>query len=218
MATKKNAAPNVDTNKIKVAEGVDGVTKDMTPSQVASAVITRGALVTHTMKAYSMAGDEVEVTDLLAELRTAGNEVVGNDLGRMERMLVNQAITLDTLFHNLAQRSHRQEYMKQMETYLRLALKAQAQSRATIEAIGMLKNPMPFIKQANIAQGHQQVNNGIPEHSAHIRAGAGNSESVRSKLLEADHGNYLDTGAQGKAVGADPAVETVGKVHRAAHP
>ena len=45
-------------------------------------------------------------------------------------MLTNQAITLDNISANLAERAHRQEYMKLMETYLRLALKAQAQARA----------------------------------------------------------------------------------------
>lgn len=44
---------------------------------------------------------------------------------------------------------------------LRLALKAQAQSRATVEALAEVKNPrsVAFVKQANIAHGHQQVDN-----------------------------------------------------------
>jgi hypothetical protein len=43
-----------------------------------------------------------------------------------------------------------------------LALKAQAQSRATIQALIELKYPKQtnFVKQANIANGHQQINNG----------------------------------------------------------
>jgi hypothetical protein len=41
--------------------------------------------------------------------------------------------------------------------------KPQAQCRATIEALAEIKNPRPvaFVKQANIAQGPQQVNNRI---------------------------------------------------------
>ena len=31
-------------------------------------------------------------------------------------MLVKQAMTLDAIFNSLAQKSHRQDYMKQMET------------------------------------------------------------------------------------------------------
>jgi hypothetical protein len=44
---------------------------------------------------------------------------------------------------------------------MQLALKAQNQSRATLQALVQLKQPsqITFVKQANIAQGHQQVNN-----------------------------------------------------------
>lgn len=47
----------------------------------------------------------------------------------------------------------------------RLALKAQAQGVRTLEVLGALKNPQPvaFVKQANIAHGPQQVNNGATE-------------------------------------------------------
>jgi hypothetical protein len=120
------------------------------------------------------------------ELMLAGNEVVSGDLGRIERTLTSQFLTLDAIFANLAERSKRQEYMKQMETYLRLALKAQAQARATAEALALLKNPMPYIKQANIAQGHQQVNNMYGSASAHTDnlTGAENSASAPNKLLD----------------------------------
>lgn len=44
-----------------------------------------------------------------------------------------------------------------------MALKAQAQCRATLEALAEIKNPRPvaFVKQANISGEHQQVNNGV---------------------------------------------------------
>ena len=48
-----------------------------------------------------------------------------------------------------------------MADYLRLALKAQAQSRATAEALAAIKQgPVVIARQANIAHGPQQVNNG----------------------------------------------------------
>lgn len=100
---------------------------------------------------------------------------------------------------------------------MRLALKAQAQSRATAETLAVIKNPMPYIKQANMTTGPQQVNNtyaGTPSHSG-IRSGAGDFQSGQNKLLEADHGERLDIGAQAAAGRADQALETVGAVHRA---
>ena len=75
--------------------------------------------------------------------------------------------------------------------------------------LAIIKNPMPYIKQANIAHGHQQVNN------AQQATSAGNSQSGLNKLLEAQHGNYLDTGAAATAGRADQTLEAVGAVHRA---
>ncbi|NVO05672.1 MAG: hypothetical protein HXX19_06900 [Rhodoferax sp.] len=95
---------------------------------------------------------------------------------------------------------------------MKLALKAQSQCRATLETLAIVKNPMPYIKQANIANGPQQVNNGtaVPTH-------AENFKSEQNQLLEDSHGGtYLDTGAAPAAARSNPAVETLGQVHRAA--
>jgi hypothetical protein len=136
-------------------------------------------------------------------------KAVAGDLGRVERMLANQFLTLDALFNNLAQRSGRQESFKGIEVLMRLALKAQSQARATAETLALIKNPMPYIRQANIANGPQQVNNGQQA------TGAGSFQSGQNKLLEAQHGNTLDIGATATAGRADQALETVGAVHRA---
>ena len=121
--------------------------------------------------------------------------------------------------NDMAQRSRRQDTFKGIEVLMRLALKAQAQARSTAEALALLKNPMPYIKQANMTTGPQQVNNtyaGTPSHSG-IQSGAGNSRSEPNKLLEADHGQRLDIGAQAAAGRANQVLETVGAVHRADH-
>ena len=90
----------------------------------------------------------------------------------------------------------------------RLALKAQSQARATAETLGLLKNPAPYIRQANIAHGPQQVNNGTrPTH-------ADNFQTEPNKLLEAQHGNPLDTGAQTATGRGHQALEAVGAVNR----
>ena len=89
------------------------------------------------------------------------------------------------------------------EVLMRLALKAQSQARATAETLALMKNPMPYIKQANIANGPQQVNNGNP-------ASAGKNQSPPNELLEHQHGNTLDIGAQAAAGRANQKLETVG--------
>jgi hypothetical protein len=123
------------------------------------------------------------------------------------------------MFTSLARRAANNEGLKQFQVNLTLALKAQAQCRSTLEALAEIKNPRPisFVKQANIAQGHQQVNNTYASASAHsgIASGAENFQSAPNKLLEVDHGQRLDIGAQGAAGRTDPHLETVGAVHRA---
>ena len=185
-----------------------------TQSQALAKLATNSVLSAVTLKRYSNAGDDLEVPDLVAEMRKAGNEVVEGNMGRVERMLANQAMTLDAIFNNMAQRSHKQDSFKGIEVLMRLALKAQAQARSTAEALALLKNPMPYIKQANMTTGPQQVNNtyagGTSERSARAQAGAGNSQSEPNKLLEADHGQRLDIGAQAAAGRANQKLETVG--------
>jgi len=76
-------------------------------------------------------------------------------------MLTAQVHTLDAIFNNMARRAINAEYMGSLESYLKLALRAQSQARATWETLSATKNPpmVGYVKQANIAQGHQQVNN-----------------------------------------------------------
>lgn len=150
---------------------------------------------------------------MVNELDRQAKAVNGGDLSQMEAMLATQAHTLDALFTRLAKRAHDNfnERFEVGERFLRLALKAQSQSRATVESLGQLKNPAPvaFVKQANIAAGHQQVNNGSASPPR-----AGEIEITPSKLLEAKHGERLDTGAASASGRANQALEAVGKVNR----
>jgi hypothetical protein len=99
---------------------------------------------------------------------TAGNAIANdNNFSGIERMLTAQTLALDAIFNNLAQKAVNAEHLSKMETYLKLALKAQAQARCTAEALSTIKNPQPYISQANISQGHQQVNNTYASASVH---------------------------------------------------
>lgn len=206
-ATNKTANPAVsDSNAFKVEEG------KQTKSQVLAQLVAGGVLSATTLKQFSGAGNDMEVSDLVAEMKKAGDEAVAGNMGRVERMLANQLLTLDMLFNNLAQRSGRQDTFKGVEVLMRLALKAQSQARATAETLAVMKNPMPYIKQANIAHGSQQVNNGTqPDHYAQARAR--NVFTKPNKLLEAEHGQRLDTGTQAATGRADQDMETVGAIH-----
>lgn len=219
MAAKKSTAkPTPATPPAKRnPDAFEVVTSEDTTSQALAKLATTSALSAITLKRYSGAGDALEVADLVPEMKKAGDEVVAGNLGRIERMLANQALTLDAIFNEMAQRSGKQDTYKGIEVLMRLALKAQAQARSTAEAIALLKNPMPYIKQANLTTGPQQVNNtyGATPSTTGTQSGAGNSESASNKLLEADHGQRLDIGAQAAAGRGHQALEAVGAVHRA---
>ena len=231
MATKKATAQKApaatpaktDPNGYQIKAAEWGFTKGDTDSQVMAALSTRSALTATTYKAFAGGGDGLEVTDVMGELRKAGEEVASGNMSRVEKMLAHQALTLDAIFNNMAQRASRAEYVKNTDIFLKLALKAQAQARSTAEALALLKNPMPYIKQANIAQGHLQVNNtyasasghtsakeDVPEQSAQGRTHAENFQSVPNKLLEAEHDQRLDTRAQGAAGRANQKLESMG--------
>jgi hypothetical protein len=216
-ATTPSATPaKSDPNHYRIKAEEWGFTRGDTDSQVLAALTTRSALTATTYKAFAGAGDELEVGDLMRELRKAGEEVAGGDMSRVEKMLAHQALTLDAIFNNMALRSSRQDTFKGIEVLMRLALKAQAQARSTAEALALLKNPQPYIRQANMTTGPQQVNNayvGAPSNSGK-QSGAGNIHSEQNKLLEASDGNFLDTRAQGAASRVDPHMATLEEVHR----
>ena len=183
---------------------------NVTHSEKLAELATDGALTAMTLQAYAGGGAELGITELLAAMRKAGDEVVAGDMGRFERVLTHQFLTLDALFNNLAQRSGRQETFKGIEVLMRLALKAQAQARATAETLALMKNPMPYIRQANIAHGPQQVNNGQLTHAA-------KNQNQPNELLEHHHGNFLDTRATPAPGRADSAMAAVEKQHWAKH-
>ena len=139
------------------------------------------------IQAWGKFAGEVDLAELLKDLRERVEKVQGGDMRPVEAMLFGQAVTLETIFTSLARRATSQEYLKQFQAYLGMALKAQAQCRATLEALAEIKNPRPvaFVKQANISGGHQQVNNGMQpaQHAASVQGGGG-VESLPAPGLE----------------------------------
>lgn len=163
---KKPPSPANNPNAIKLDERhltaglIDNLSSEMSPNHLVASMTTLSVNTAFTVKKFANVEDSVEVSDYILELQKAGNEVVDGNLGRLERMLTSQAIALDTIFNKLAIRAANSEYMKNYEGFMRLAFKAQAQARSTVEALAMLKHPQPYISQTNIGQvGHNQVNN-----------------------------------------------------------
>lgn len=162
--------------------------------------------------------NDVDVPSLVNELRAQAAAANRGNLAHAEAMLMNQAGALQTLFARLTERAMAQEHMPNIEGFMRLALRAQNQCRATLETLATIKNPpVVFAKQANInhGSGNQQVNNGTPApdslNSTRTSAHAGKNMNQPNELLGVQHGGKtLDTRTAGTAGGKDQAMAAVG--------
>ncbi len=166
------------------------------PSMNAAAVITE----------YGKPFGELGVMELAAVLTEHTKQVSNGDMSRPEAMLMTQAEALQTIFMNFSRRALNQDYQQNLESFFRMALKAQNQCRMTLETLATIKNPpVVFAKQANFAN-NQQVNNG----NAHARE----NKNQSNELLEAKPYEPMDTGATSQASRTDPAMATVETIHR----
>jgi hypothetical protein len=163
-----------------------------------------------TLKEYDKSYGDLDLKGIIVALTEQTKASNDGDLCRAEAMLTTQAHTLDAIFNNLATRAIKAEYMKNLDTYLKLALRAQSQCRATWEALGGIKNPpvMGYVRQANIAHGPQQVNNGTCDDTPRTRE----NQNSQNKLMEQKDGERMDTGTTGAAGKADPAMATLEEV------
>lgn len=147
----------------------------------------------------------IDLTEALTVMKEKFKRINAGDLTELESTLAAQVISLNTIFTVLAKRATTCEYLNQVETNLRLALKAQAQCARTVEVLAAMKNPpIVFAKQANIAQGHQQINNG-DQSIAH----AGKTKNPSNELLNEADNATLDTRGTITASGANQELAAV---------
>ena len=215
MATKKSkakpAVKPVDAKHDPNVLEVDMKTDETGAGAIARKVIMPSVAGALTMQAFKKNFCEVDLMALIEATQVQIQAVHDGDMNRAEEMLITQAHTLDAIFNELAWRSIKSELMPHFDTYLRLALKAQGQCRATLETLAAIKNPQPtaFIRQQNIGV-NQQVNNDAAPH-AH-----GKIKNQPHELLTEGvyHGTTLDSGRTGAAIGFNQELEAVGAVNR----
>ena len=108
----------------------------------------------------SIAGDRIDLSDIVDSMQQSSEKLQSNaPLELTENILISQAQSLNAMFCDLAVKANNQKYLDSMDKYLKLALKAQSQCRATLETLANIKNPpIVFAKHANIAH-QQQINN-----------------------------------------------------------
>jgi hypothetical protein len=186
------------------------------PSEAAADIAARHLVATPYQAARSIAAwdtfaDERAVYD---QLVTITGEAAAGSLRRSEELLMAQAVTLDLLFNSLARRarSNLDQAPEYAETVLRLALRAQSQSRATLESLGALLQPSTtaFIRQGDHATA--QVLIGRPPVT-----GARSESPPTEQSGDQRHELLPDARASTAAGRANPALAPVGALDRSAH-
>lgn len=186
---------------------------DLAEKRIAAKVHSDSAIASCSASEASMRANYADKYDFAASvfaLRKQIKEVQSGDMSSMEAMLVGQAQALQQMFAAMIRRASVQDNLKQYQTHMNLGLKVQAQCRATIQALTELKYPRQVVitKQANISQGHQQVNNGVPTP-------APGSVTAQNELLEVTHGGQtMDIRAAARTGREDKELETLGKIDR----
>ncbi len=210
MARKRKPVKKRDPKQITVA-GSPNEDKAVT---IARTVLRPTIQAAVTLKEYGKSYGDLDLLGLTDALTAQTKAVTDGDLGRGEAMLTAQAHTLDAVFNTLARRAINAEYMNNLDRYLKLALRAQSQCRATWETLATMKHPpmMGYVRQANIAHGPQQVNNAAAAAGDPSRPRE--DTDMQSKLLEKNSGERLDIGAAGATGRANPAMAPLGKSDR----
>ena len=214
---KAAASASADADKISTLQGVDDGSKPM--EQIRAELATEGVLANAlAMKAFSrQVVGELDLTDSTKALRATAKIINGGDLKPAEDMLLAQATTLNAIFTELARRAglNLGGSLEACETYLRLAFKAQAQCRATLEALVEAKVPRSVLiaKTANLAH-NQQINHGGTASPTRTEEPA----TSPNGLLEApQHGNRMDAGATVTAGRIDPLLAPVDALDGTSH-
>ena len=210
--TNKTKAANATKNVCQI-EGQPNLTRSEILADIAVAGVLAGAITTQ-----SFSNGNYGQIDLTRAVHALQMQVDASRQGQSivaDNLLVSQAVTLNAIFHDCCRRGllNMGEYPDAAERYMRLALKAQSQCRATLEGLAAIKNPPTvFAKQANVAHGPQQINNG-----AHNRLPHGKLENEQSKLLENIDDKWLDNRTARTPSISDTGMETVGSLDRPAN-
>ena len=160
--------------------------------------------------------DKTDISALMEVLFKKASNIKNGDLSDLEGRLAAQTIVLDVMFNEMAGRAAANvgTHMAATESYMKMALKAQAQCAKTVEIIATMKNPpVVFAKQMNVAN-NQQVNNGSFETNTHERAHTGKTINESNELLEKQNGEWMDSGTESATSGIDKTMATVETQHR----
>ena len=145
-----------------MVESTAGETREAMMARVMLGPNARHGLVGSTFASHSIANgdDPPPLKECIQHVGAIGDQAAAGDIAFASRMLAAQAVTLDTIFTELARRAamNMGEYINAAERYARLALKAQSNSRTTLEALAKLHQPREqTVRHVHVNQGGQAI-------------------------------------------------------------
>ena len=128
-----------------------------------------------------MFGDQLqpEIAETSAVLAEEIERALKGDLSLASRIHTSQAISLDAMFTEMARRSgsNMGQYPDAADRYMRLALKAQAACRSSLEALAKLHQPREqTVKHVHVGQGGQAV---VADHFHQHTGGRENGKTTK---------------------------------------
>lgn len=161
-----------------VIESPKDETREAMMARVMLGPNARHALIGSTFAGYGISnGNEpAPFTECVKHVGDIGDQAAAGDIAFASRMLAAQAVTLDTMFTEFARRAamNMGEYINAAERYARLSLKAQSNSRATLEALAKLHQPREqTVRHVHVNQGGQAI---VAEQFHHHTGGGQNVE------------------------------------------
>ena len=209
MGSKPKSIKKCDPNQITASKADED-------QAIARTVLRPSVQAGFTLRECGRLYGNVELSGLVDALTEQTRASSEGNLKQAKAMLTPQAAVLDALFNRLTRIAMNAEHLDTADRYLKLALRAQSQCRATWEAISAIQNPpmVGYVQQANIAHGPQQVNN---EASTRARE----NQKAPNELLENtghEPDKWLDRGAPEEAVEVDQDLETVEEVNGSKEP
>jgi hypothetical protein len=195
-----------------VSKVVNGTTEEQAHAELMVEGMGMNAV---TARAFSKGLGTLDLTECMVAVSRQAEKVQAGDTGGLEALLTAQAISLNAIFTQFANRSELNagSNPEAVERYMRLALRAQGQCRATVETLALVKGGprTVFTRSANIVNGPQQVN-AAPAGLEESRARAGEVETLPIELLEA-HEQRLDVGTSRAPGARDQAVAALAQVN-----
>lgn len=154
-------APSTAKEALDIRQGRDETTERAAARSILAPAFRHAVAASQILKPqYGSIPGKPGYGDYADEISATGDAAERGELAFASRLLAAQAVTLDNVFTEMTRRMalNMGEYLGATETYARVAMKAQAQCRATLETLAKLHQPREqTVRHVHVNDGGQAV-------------------------------------------------------------